>query len=232
MGNRVLLVVIGGLVLASMAVGGLLGMQLSDGSAATDASSDGSANDTDGANGTGGADGTDGTDAGGAEGADEPEFSAEEVDAAAIEREIVAVVNAEVRADVAGEDPTLARGEALDEMAQFHSDNMAAQGYPSHAAAGYDTLGRYERFDLYGQCRVPDDTRSGVREGRELETISRVELDATDVPDERAIARTVVTRWTDDPDARTKLTYRYADRVGVGVTVTDGGHVYATLDLC
>ncbi|WP_254543919.1 CAP domain-containing protein [Halomarina pelagica] len=241
--NKVLLVVIGGVVLASMAVGGFLGAQLYDGPTATDApSSSGDGGDTNesgtdtpreptgtnGTNATGGENGTDDA----ADGTDERAFPAEEVDAARVEREIVAIVNADVRAKASGDLPALARTDDLDAMARFHSDNMVAQGYPAHAAGGYTTLERYETFDLYDQCRVPDDTRSGVREGRELEVVSRVELSAGDVPGERAIARAIVTGWTDDPDARTKLTYRYAERVGTGVSVTDEGYVYATLDLC
>ncbi|MFC6835987.1 CAP domain-containing protein [Halomarina ordinaria] len=222
--NKVLLGVLGGIVLLSVAVGGFLGWQLSadtpvegaeeaddveevtpadDGE--TNASDDGDRNET------------------------AASFNASEVDTVAIEDGIVAAVNAG-RAE-SDRDP-LSEYDALTEMARFHSAGMADQGYPSHAAAGYDTVERYEEFDLYDQCRVPDDTRSGVREGRELETITRVTLNTTEAPDEREVAKTVATQWAADEEARTKLTYRYASRLGVGVEVTDSGYVYATLDLC
>lgn len=166
-----------------------------------------------------------------------PTVAPAEFDPAAIEREVAALVNAE-RRDRDREE--LRRFDRLVEMARFHSENMAAQQYASHAAGGYDTAERYERYGLEDRCRVPDDSSTGIRDGRALETVAKTTAGR---PYERgddeyvhrtdeAVARAVVARWGDDPDEREKLLLQEATRIGVGVVVDDDGGTYVTLDLC
>lgn len=166
-----------------------------------------------------------------------PTVAPAEFDRAAIELEVVALVNAE-RSDRGLEE--LRRFDRLEEMARFHSENMAAQQYASHAAGGYDTAARYERHDLEDRCRVPDDSATGIRDGQALETVAKTTAGR---PYERgddeyfhrtdeAVARAVVARWGDDPDEREKLLLQEAERIGVGVVVADDGGTYVTVDLC
>lgn len=153
-----------------------------------------------------------------------------------IELEIQSRVNAERRAQ--GRDP-LERFDIAVEMARFHSENMAAQGFVSHAASGFTTKERYERFEIHHRCRTEDETGTGIREGEELETVAKTTAGRPFTVDgerryhrtEAAVADAIVDRWLDD-DARQKLFLGTATEVGVGVVVTDDGGTFATLDLC
>lgn len=138
-----------------------------------------------------------------------------------------------------GHDP-LSRFDIAVEMARFHSANMAAQGFVSHDAAGYTTTERYERYDIYDHCRLADDSQTGVREGRALEAVTKTVAGRPYERDgerryhrtESAVADAVVDRWLDDEDARKRLFFGNAEKVGIGVVVDDDGGTYATLDLC
>jgi uncharacterized protein YkwD len=138
-------------------------------------------------------------------------------------------------------DRTLRADSTLTEMARFHSDNLAAQGYPSHVADGYSAQERYERFGLADRCQVPDDSYTGIRTGEALETVAKSFAGRPyTAPDgetrvnenERAVARAVVDGWFDRSSDRRKLVLEEATAVGVGVTVTDDGAVYVTANLC
>ena len=126
------------------------------------------------------------------------------------------------------------------EMARFHSENMAEQGFVSHSADGLRTIDRYKRFEIHDRCRTEDDTGTGIREGDELETLAKVTAGRPVQVDgetryyrnETAVANAVVDRWLAEEAASRKLFLGPADEVGVGVVVTDDGGVYATLDLC
>jgi uncharacterized protein YkwD len=129
----------------------------------------------------------------------------------------------------------------LDEMAQFHSENMAAQGYVSQSADGFTTADRYERYNLSSRCRIVDDTNTGVRDGRELEVVSKVvagqsytnNTGETVVDmDERAVATTIVDRWFADEQASEKLSLQNADEVGVSAAVQPSGETWVTAALC
>lgn len=164
-----------------------------------------------------------------------PTVAPSSFDAATIEAEILAEVNAERRARNLAPLETLA---PLPEMARSHSDALAVQGYPSHAAAGNTTADRYAAFGLDSRCRVVDDSGSSIREDRELEVVAKTVAgrpygpDGEVARDEAAVARAVVDSWFDDDTARQRLTMRNAEHVGVGVTVASDGGVYATADLC
>jgi uncharacterized protein YkwD len=129
----------------------------------------------------------------------------------------------------------------LDAMSQFHSGNMATQGYVSQSADGFTTADRYNRFNLSSRCRIVDDTNTGVRDGRELEVVGKFvagqayensdEETVVDV-DERAVATTIVDRWFANKEARKKLTLQNADEVGIGVVVQADGDTWVTADLC
>jgi hypothetical protein len=235
MGTRALLVVLGGVVLVAMAVGGLVGDQYAE-EASSGVGTAGNDSTPPAVGATETPDTPDGSTptatptATPAPNASTPDpFDPASVDAAAVEAAIDSAVDA-FRSG-AGRGP-LDREARLDAMAEFHSDNMAGQGYPAHDAAGYTTVERYEQFDRFSHCRVPSDGNSGVRTGEEIELVGRIELDTDDVPDEGEIAAAMVAEWRADGDEERKLRYRNADRAGIGVNVTEEAHVYVTLDLC
>jgi uncharacterized protein YkwD len=116
-------------------------------------------------------------------------------------------------------------------MARFHSDNMATQGYLSHAAAGYTAAERYEEYGLAGRCRLTDNNSTSIREDRELEVLGVVRVGPNGT-NETQLATSVVETWFNESEPRQRLTYRDADQVGIGVTVTDAGRVFTTVNLC
>jgi uncharacterized protein YkwD len=155
-------------------------------------------------------------------------MSSQSVDRAAVEAAVVDRINAERRSRGQSE---LYRLDTLREMARFHSENMATQGYPSHIAGGYNTAERYERFDLADRCRFPDDTGTGTREDEAIEVYGRVTV-GSDGTTADELAVTIVPGWFDDSESETILTYENAGQLGVGTVVTDEGRVYVTVDLC
>ena len=46
------------------------------------------------------------------------------------------------------------------------------------------------------------------------------------------LAASAVESWFAEQESRQRLTYRNADQVRIGVTVTDGGRVFITVNLC
>ncbi|MFD1512554.1 CAP domain-containing protein [Halomarina rubra] len=240
--NKVLIVVLGAVVLASLVVGGLLGMQLagSDGNdtlttapTATDAStptpapnttptpSAATATPTPASTTTEGAASTPAT-------TPEPKFSPSSVNTTAVELELRALVDEEVRADRG----PLESESVLDEMAQFHATNMAKQGYVDHTAGGYNTKQRYEKFERYSHCRVPTNDNSGLRDGQELEVNKRVSINVSGDWTEEDIAQQVLAEWRADEDAMERLRYANAEEAGMGVAVSQDARVYVAVDLC
>ena len=140
-----------------------------------------------------------------------------------------------------GQDVTVLRSyDPLDEMAAFHSGDMADQGFVSHAAAGFSTAERYSRYDLDSRCLVPREG-GGVRDDQALEVIGKTvagqvytddEGDRRINRDDRDIAERLLMDWFDDDVSTEKLLTPNAEEIGVGVIVQSDGDVYATVDLC
>jgi uncharacterized protein YkwD len=167
-----------------------------------------------------------------------PTVSPSEFNETRIEQLVVAVLNDE--REERDRKPLDTHG-PLTEMARFHSENMADQGFVSHAAAGFTTAERYDRYDLENRCKVTDDTNTGVRDDEELETVAKTvagqvytdgEENRRINRDEQDVAVTVLRKWFDENEQRRKLLLRNADEIGVGVVVDDDGDVWATVDLC
>ncbi|WP_254537947.1 CAP domain-containing protein [Halomarina litorea] len=235
--NRVLLVVVSAVVFTSMAVGGFIGTQFADdasnnlGSTTNQSTLTQTPEPTPAPTATPTPEPTPSTPTPTPEATPTPTpepFEKSSVNEAAVEGHVLSIVNDHVRAR-AGREP-LRRESTLDEMARFHSVNMAEQGYPSHAAAGYSTTERYKEFDRYNHCRIAGS--AGVRDGEEIELVGRLTLESGEVPSEREIADQVVAKWQGEADEKTKLLYRNADRAGIGVNVTADARVYVTIDLC
>jgi uncharacterized protein YkwD len=166
-----------------------------------------------------------------------PTVAAERFDAATIETEVLAAINAERRDRDLDE---LGTDDPLRPMARFHSDNMAGQGYVSQAAGGYTTKERYEEYEQADRCKIVNDGGGGIVTKRNMEAVGSTKAgrymesdDGREINrNESAVARDVVDSWFEKDDSAGTLTLNNAARAGVGVTVTDEGRVYVTVDLC
>lgn len=242
--NKVALGILAVIILTAMTVGGLVGLQLSGDDSPGEATptptptpAPTSTPGTAGANAT-----VNGTADGGADTptpTPTPTVSPPQYNETLIEQEVRAAIN--VRRDERGMD-RLIGDEPVDRMALNHSRAMARQGYLTHDAGGFTTAERYEAFGLADRCRIPDNTNTGIREGRALETIDKKTFGrnytfATDdrtivVENETQMARATVDTWFAIDDSRRKLLLEEASVAGVGAVVTPRGDVYVTLDLC
>ncbi len=225
--NKLVLVFVVVIGLTAMAVGAFVGMQLGGptaaGPTATPAGAGGSATPTPAAspaNGTATATTT--------SMATTTPTARVDIDAPAVERAVATAVND--RRNDRGIGALIVRPK-ITEMARFHSDNMATQGYLSHAATGYTTAARYEEYDLADRCRIADDSNTGIREDQELEVLALVTVGPNGT-NATQLAASAVESWFAEQESRQRLTYRNADQVGIGVTVTDGGRVFITVNLC
>ena len=248
--NKVALGILAVIVLTAMTVGGLVGLQLSDDSGPDEGTPTPAPTPTPTpVSGTAGANGT-GNGATGARTATPsptptptpsptPTVSAADYDPTRIETAVLAGINAErEERDMR----PLGTDERLREMALNHSRAMAEQGFVSHAAAGLSAADRYEAFGLADRCRVPDNSNTGIREGRALETVDRKDARqnytfrssnrTVTLTNETATARAAVDTWFATEDQRRKLLLEEASVAGIGVVTTERGAVYVTVDLC
>lgn len=125
----------------------------------------------------------------------------------------------------------------LEAMAKNHSDAMAAAGEVNHTIDGRDSYDRYEANDLADQC-------SFARAGATVEspTLDRFEAVGHTVAgqpyggefnaNDTAVAQALADDWLSTLPYSQRLTLDGAERVGVGVTVTEAGDVYATVNIC
>ena len=237
MANRLLVLVLGAVVVTSLVVGGLLGMQLAGGggdeplTTTPATTSQPTATTVPTAMPTTSTAATETPSSGPSTATATPEqtFSPDSVNTTAVEYYLRTLVDEEVRTEgqSLGHDD-----EKLEEMAQFHADNMLEQGYPAHAAGGFSTRARYEKFDRYSHCRVPNDNNAGIRDGEELEVIGRVTLNLSEDPTEQEIAQQVLDDWSDDETRMERLSLVNAEDAGVGIAVSENARVYVTVDLC
>lgn len=130
----------------------------------------------------------------------------------------------------------------LDRMARGHSVHMADAGYLSHNIEGNSSEDRYRMANLYSTCQFASDTGSYLitAESNNLEVITRTYAGRAFQDDsqtkfsenERQVAQEIVQNWFDGMISRPRLVYENAERVGVGVEVTRDGTVYATANVC
>lgn len=250
--NKVALGILAVIVLTAMTVGGLVGLQLSGDEEPDEATPTPTTTPT--PTPASASDGSDGSDEGGdgesgdGESGDvtptptpepTPTVSAAHYDATLIEEEVRVAIN-ERRADRGMQ--RLAMDERIREMARNHSRTLSELGYVTHDAGGLTAADRYEAFDLDERCRVPDNSNSGIRRGRELETLDKKtfgenytfasEDRTVTIENETTAARAAVDSWFTSEEQRRKLLLEAASAVGVGVTITDRGDLYVTVDLC
>lgn len=165
-----------------------------------------------------------------------------EFDAEPVEREIVAAINSgrSERGLDAYETDTTTAGR-VQRMARYHGRAMAAERSLSYSADGNTTGQRYERADLSGLCRYQDPETGNLISpdndfqamgktiaGREYEDDGETRFNGN----ESQVAQAIVEDWFASSTYRTPLVERGPDLVGVGVTITDGGEVYASVAIC
>ncbi|WP_136715402.1 CAP domain-containing protein [Halorientalis salina] len=254
--NKTALAVLGVIVLVSMGVGILIGMQL--GGPTNNQASDGGGSGTNGGNGNGGDNGDSGspTPIPGGEtevptstagpsspsvtesGTPEPGETRTVVgfrryDSDDIETEMERFIN-EYRQS-RGLDPLSTTGltaKRVDWMARNHSIAMAAEGKAIHKIDGQSSADRYREADLYGVCQFQKDG-GGATISVDNAMFENVEtVSAEYYLNDTTIAREIVDQWTSNQYLRTRLTYENANQIGTGVEITDSGDVYATANVC
>jgi uncharacterized protein YkwD len=165
-----------------------------------------------------------------------------EFDTAAIERDIVAAVNSE-RSDRGldtYETDTTTAGR-VQQMARYHSQAMADEQSLSYTAGGNTTAERYEEAELFARCRYQDpETGDIIDPDNDFQSLGKTfagkEYDdggATRFNEnESQVAQAIVDDWFASSTYRTALVDRGPTIIGVGVTITDGGEVYASAAIC
>jgi len=152
-----------------------------------------------------------------------------EINETAVERWIHRFTNEEREAQ--GLD-RLARNETLDDIAGYHSDDMAEREYYSHRGPSGETVeDRFEKFDM--NCR---EYYGEVSYFRGSENIAQITDDSNfSVADyyetPREIARVLVDSWMDSEGHRENILTPYWTAEGIGVNVTDD-RIVATQNFC
>lgn len=254
MANKTALGVLAVIVLVSMGVGILVGMQLGGSGGTVAGPGQGSAQNPGGSGGGGGTatpvptnvptpNGTTTTNGSGDE---QTTVAARRFSRTEIEREVQRLVNRERR------DNDLRRlqtdGNTVDEltrMARGHSHSMADAGRVGHRVNGSSSADRYRANGLYASCQFEstegnyivkaDQPEANALEvlgktvaGRPYEVYGEPEFNSN----ESEVAEALADQMLNTPAFRNRLLYENADYIGVGVEVTDGGTVYATGDVC
>ena len=126
-------------------------------------------------------------------------------------------------------------------MARNHSVGMADAGNVTHEVEGVDTAGRYRQNELFERCKFKSPEGSYIRQPDEEFELIGMSYAGTPYQDdgeeqfngdERAVARAIVDDWMQSSEYSERLLVKGPTRMGVGVEVTDGGKVYATMDVC
>ncbi|RXK49205.1 CAP domain-containing protein [Halorientalis pallida] len=243
--NKAALSVLGVIVLVSMGVGVLIGMQIGgDGAGTTSMSTPTPDGDTSQGPSGGGSDQAVRTTIPGGEmetvqPPDEEEtIPARRFEADEIEREIKKLVNQRrTNRDLA---ELIVDGQVttkLDTVAHNHSVAMADEARVSHAIDGVFSKDRYKSAGIFDSCQFNSDAGTYIvnAEGNRLEVIGHTVAgrthDSEFLATETEVARAIVTDWFSGT-SRNRLLYENAKQIGVGVEVTQSGDVYVTGNLC
>jgi len=153
------------------------------------------------------------------------------------------VANINDARESAGLEPLSTTGstaEDVGQMATSHSNNMADVGRVRHTIDEDTSADRYRQYDLYDTCRFQVESYIENAEDNDLEVIGQTYA-GQEYPDngtqrfnanDTAVADALTEDWLSSPVFRDRLTYENAGRIGVGVTVTNTGVVYATVTVC
>jgi hypothetical protein len=244
--NKAALSVLGVIVLVSMGVGVLIGIQIGGGGADTTSASTAT---PDASTEQGGADDGDSDDPvrttfpGGETGTVEQPGGGETIPARQFERreirtEVKRLVNQ--RRTNRGLDELITNGrvtDRLDRMAYRHSVEMADEARVSHNIDGNSSQSRYRTAELFGTCQFESNPGTYVIDARSnrLEAVSHTVAgrphDGEFHRNEADVARAIVSEWFSGT-SRNRMLYENAAQLGVGIEVTGSGDVYATGNLC
>lgn len=129
----------------------------------------------------------------------------------------------EVRADN-GLGP-LSFDEGLREVARYHSEDMAENGYFSHTSPSGETMSdRYQRFDY--ECRTP------INEYMYGTGAENIFMYGSSAIEEDELADMVVDGWMNSEGHRANILDENVRREGIGVAVSEDGSVYVTENFC
>ncbi|WP_135302495.1 CAP domain-containing protein [Haloarcula amylovorans] len=130
----------------------------------------------------------------------------------------------------------------VEQMAQGHSEAMAEARNAAHTIDGVTSAERYENHDLTQYCEFKSAEHSYIETprrnrfeavgktvaGQAYEANGETRFNAND----SAVARAIADAWLDSSTYRERLFLANAERLGVGVVVTENGDVYATANIC
>jgi uncharacterized protein YkwD len=133
----------------------------------------------------------------------------------------------------------------LDRLATDHSIEMATEGRVNTYAGNSTSRERYKEAGLYSTCALSSASDTYIIQAdyptdSSLEVIGRT-FAGRIPPDESIdrfnenetmVARDLVDSWFNDPDYSERLTYENANSIGVGVVVPENNAAYATVTLC
>jgi uncharacterized protein YkwD len=107
----------------------------------------------------------------------------------------------------------------LQEIARYHSGQMAEYDFFAHESPSGETMGeRYGRFGY--SCRVMDESQGGYVTGGE--NIWKVTYTSGVIQDsESTLAAMAVSDWMDSPGHRENIVFPYWESEGIGVAVRD-----------
>lgn len=165
------------------------------------------------------------------------EFSQANISAAIVER-----LNAERNAS--GLSPLSTSRPPADDvarMADSHADSMAEAGRVAHTIDGVNSADRYRNNGLYEQCLL--NSNGNYIENPKDNDFELVAETVAGQPytengtqqfnaNETAVAEALTDQWLSSDRLRERFLYSGAETVGVGVTVSYTGAVYATVNVC
>lgn len=130
----------------------------------------------------------------------------------------------------------------LDAMATTHSIAMADAGQLRNFLDGNSSADRYREFGLYSSCSFSNAQETFIvdADGNQLEVIGEAsagraygsQANPQFNENESQVADQLVREWWSDQSKRGRLSWENAERIGVGVEVTQDGSAYATVNLC
>jgi len=167
----------------------------------------------------------------------------ERFDTKQIEAEIIEEINRGRKdRDLTAFDTGTTTWRELTQMARTHSEAMAADERVSFASGEYaNAEERYKGANLYSQCKYKDpDGGYIVYPDNEFQAVGETVAGRVDTSqsqtlineNESAVATTIVDDWFASSTYKRPLRNEGTELIGVGVSITDDGRVYASAAIC
>jgi uncharacterized protein YkwD len=129
----------------------------------------------------------------------------------------------------------------LRQIATNHSQDMATVGVARISLRGSTSSDRYSEARINKRCSFPSNSGYSTIDP----SVGKLELVANPVRappyenveggyngDPSTVAESALNTWTSSNQDRRKLLYKNAEQAGIGVVITDRGSVYLTVSLC